>query len=38
MEWTIMQNNKRIKVGALVMALIMGFGVVTSALFTILGA
>ena len=33
-----MQNKRWMRVGALVMALIMGFGVVASAVFTILGA
>ena len=33
-----MQNKRWMRVGALIMALIMGFGVVASAVFTMLGA
>jgi len=31
-----MQNNKWVRIGALAMAIIMGFGVFASALFTII--
>ncbi len=33
-----MQNKKWIRVGALIMAVVMGFGLVTSVLFSILGS